>query len=232
MAELGKVVLQAESVSRTYKQGSEKVAAVRGVSLRLFSGELVAIVGPSGSGKTSLAHLLGGLASPDEGVIRFNGEPLKRSDKGLSEFRNQAVGFVFQHFDLLPSYSALENVALPLVIAGVKPAKRREKAFQYLKIVGLETKAKRRVTQLSGGERQRVAIARALVNHPQILIADEPTGNLDSRRAKEIMTVLEALSHKRGLAVVMVTHDESLAARADRVIHILDGKIRKEAGRA
>jgi len=232
MAEPRSVVLQAESVSRTYKQGSEKVAAVRGVSLRLLSGELVAIVGPSGSGKTSLAHLLGGLASPDEGTIWFNGQPLKTNDKSLSEFRNQSIGFVFQHFDLLPSYTALENVALPLIITGMKPADRRKRALQYLKLVGLEQKAKRRVTQLSGGERQRVAIARALVNHPRILVADEPTGNLDSRRAKEIMTVLEALSHKKGLAVIMVTHDESLAARADRVIHILDGKIRKEARRA
>lgn len=216
-------------VSKRYHRGRETITAIHDVSLTINKGELLAIVGPSGSGKTTLTHIIGGLIRPSDGTVEIYGRPLsKRSDKALSRYRNEEVGFIFQNFSLLPYYSALENVTIPLVVAKVRSKKRKELARQYLQMVGLEKRMNQRADELSGGERQRVSIARALVNSPSIIIADEPTGSLDSVRGDEIITILQNLSHKKGITVLIVTHDEALAARADRIIHIRDGKIVKE----
>ncbi len=222
-------LIRVDTVAKKFHRGHETIVALDGVSLEVFKGELLAIVGPSGSGKTTLTHILGGLSSPSSGTVTVAGRELrKQSDKALSNYRNSDVGFIFQSFSLIPSYSALENVTIPLVIAKMPAKKRRELAEKYLKLVGLERRIHQKAGELSGGERQRVAIARALVNHPKIIIADEPTGSLDSVRGSEIMSILETLSHKHGISVVMVTHDLTLASRADRQIHLRDGRIEKE----
>lgn len=227
------VLVQADSISKSYHQGSETVSAISGISLEIRTGELVAVTGPSGSGKSTLAHVIGGLSWPDKGEIRVGGKQFKRrSDKVLSAYRNAMVGFVFQNFNLLPHYTVLENIMLPLIIAGVSPEKRQERAKLALSRVGLLAEASRKPRQLSGGERQRVAIARALVTNPKLIIADEPTGNLDSKRANEIMMVLERLRDNHGVGILMVTHDETLAARADRIVRIVDGYVQKEVARA
>lgn len=229
MATKENVLIRASGISKRYHRGRETVTALNGVSLDVYEGELLAIVGPSGSGKTTLTHILGGLDTPQEGTVAVDGKPLeKHGDKALSRFRNRSVGFVFQNFSLVPYYTAAENVAMPLVVAGMPPKKRREQAAKYLKLVGLSGKENQRANELSGGQRQRVSIARALVNRPQIIIADEPTGSLDSKRGNEIMAIFEALSHSHGITVLMVTHDEALAARADRAVQIRDGKIVSE----
>jgi putative ABC transport system ATP-binding protein len=216
-------------VSKKYRRGSETITALKDVSLTVNKGELLAIVGPSGSGKTTLAQVIGGLTRPSTGTVEIRGEKLAgRSDRALSRYRNQEVGFVFQNFSLVPHYTVLENVVIPLVIANIPPNQRRETAARILELVGLGAKMHRRADTLSGGERQRVSIARALANQPSIIIADEPTGSLDSARGNEIMTVLEKLAHDHDTTVLMVTHDEVLARRADRVIHIYDGEIAKE----
>lgn len=222
-------LIRVDTVAKKFRQGHETVAALNGVSLEVFKGELLAIVGPSGSGKTTLTHIIGGLSSPDSGTVTVSGRELKKqSDKILSHYRNSDVGFIFQSFSLISSYSALENVMIPLIIAKIPAKERRTRAEKYLKLVGLERRMHQKAGELSGGERQRVAIARALVNQPKIIIADEPTGSLDSVRGNEIMTMLETLSHKHGISVIMVTHDLTLAARADRQIHLRDGHIEKE----
>lgn len=222
-----------EHVSKTFRLGRSKIAAVQDVSLRISKGELLAVVGPSGSGKTTLAHIIGGLTKPDDGEVRVNGQQLRsRSDRALSKYRNQHAGFVFQSFGLLPHYTALENVTIPLIIAGVGRRERKKRALKYLQMVGLEEQAKQRAETLSGGQRQRVSIARALVQHPELIIADEPTGSLDSAHGHEIMNILEHLSHKQGITVVFVTHDTALAQRADRIVHMRDGKLGKEATHA
>lgn len=219
-------MIQLVGITKSYKNGSERHVVLDDISLAIHPGELVAIVGPSGSGKTTLTHIIGGLLRPDKGELIFEGEPLHlKSDKTASGYRNGLVGFVFQNYSLLPDYTALENVTLPMMVAGYKRRQRKKLALQYLKLLGLEQQAKQRANQLSGGQRQRVGIARALIMQPQLLIADEPTGNLDSARGAEIMTILQNLSHKKGIATVVVTHDDRLAARADRVVHILDGRI-------
>jgi putative ABC transport system ATP-binding protein len=215
-------------VSKTFRLGRSKVQAVKEVSLAVSKGELLAIVGPSGSGKTTLAHLIGGLTRPDDGEIVINGQPLKRSDRQLSRYRNKRIGFVFQTFGLLPHYTALENVTIPLVVAGVSRRERKKRALKYLKLVGLEEQAKQRVETLSGGQRQRVSIARALVQRPEIIIADEPTGSLDSARGQEIMHILEHLS-KQGITVIYVTHDLDLASHANRVVRMQDGSLKEVA---
>lgn len=227
------ILIRVSNVSKKYRRGHESVTALHDISLSIRKGELLAIVGPSGSGKTTLTHIIGGLTTPDTGSVEVDGQSLKNArDKKLSAYRNNEVGFVFQSFSLIPYYTAIENVTIPLVIAKMPSRKRRELAKQYLKLVGLDKRMQQRANELSGGERQRVAIARALVNKPRIIIADEPTGSLDSTRGNEIMTILETLSHKRGITVLMVTHDEALAARADRSIHIRDGSIVKEMNHA
>jgi putative ABC transport system ATP-binding protein len=223
------ITLEARNISKAYQLGMEPVYALRDVSLSLYRGELIAIVGPSGSGKTTLAHVLGGLIRPDAGDVIVGDTPFSSySDKVLSHYRNKTVGFVFQNFNLLPYYNALENVCVPLVLAKITPRERVRKAKKYLTLLGIENKAMARANELSGGERQRVAIARALIHDPRIIIADEPTGSLDSRRAKETLSILKTLAHHQGVTVVMVTHDLSIAAQADRIIHILDGRIQGE----
>lgn len=222
-------LIEVDGVSKTYAFGHGKAVALRDVHVRFNAGELVAIVGPSGAGKTTLAHIIGGLITPDKGEIRINGKRLsRRSDRALSKYRNATVGFIFQNFNLLPQYTALENVMTPLIIAGTRRRKRAKLAAQYLKLVGLEDQARHKATELSGGERQRVSIARALVNQPKIIIADEPTGSLDSARGLEIMQILLKLAHDHGLTVLMVTHDDGLAQKADRIIHIRDGQVQEE----
>lgn len=225
-----KILIQVDGVSKRYSRGQEVITALSELSLNIQKGELLAIVGPSGSGKTTLSHIIGGLITPDSGTVTVAGHRLKMgSDKAISKYRNTQVGFIFQSFSLIPSYTAAENVMIPLIVANVTPRKRRQLANQYLALVGLENRADQRADKLSGGERQRVSIARALVNKPQIIIADEPTGNLDSARGNEIMKILEALSHQQGISVLMVTHDAALAKRADRIVHIRDGVIVKES---
>jgi putative ABC transport system ATP-binding protein len=214
------------NVSKTFRLGRSKIHAVRDVSLRIKKGELLAIVGPSGSGKTTLAHIIGGLAKPDSGEVRANGQQLRsRSDRALSAYRNQHAGFVFQAFGLLPHYTALENVTMPLIVAGVSRRERKKRGLKYLAMLGLEAQAKQRADTLSGGQRQRVSIARALVQHPEIIIADEPTGSLDSAHGQQIIAILEHLSGKQHITVVFVTHDEALAQHADRIVQMRDGAL-------
>jgi putative ABC transport system ATP-binding protein len=222
-----------KSVSRTYVMGRENLAALDGVNLEIVDGEFVAIMGPSGSGKSTLANAIGGLDKPNSGSILVDGEEINRMGDGrLSEYRNKKIGFVFQAFNLLPTYTALENVMIPLILSGVSSKVRREKAYECLKAVGLENRADHKPNQLSGGERQRVSIARALVNDPQIIIADEPTGNLDSKKSEEIVSLLKNLNRKKKITLIVITHDPNVAREADRTLHMHDGKIEGKAGRA
>jgi putative ABC transport system ATP-binding protein len=219
-------MIQLKSVCRTYKMGKENVAALDSVNLDIKEGEFVAIMGPSGSGKSTLANVIGGLDRPNSGSINIDGEELSRmSDRELSHYRNKKIGFVFQSFNLIPNYTALENVMLPLVIGGLPGKERREKANEYLKAVGLETRAMHKPNQLSGGERQRVSIARALANDPRILIADEPTGNLDSKKTDEIMAILKLLNKEEKITILVITHDPNVARQADRVLKMQDGRL-------
>jgi putative ABC transport system ATP-binding protein len=206
--------------------GTEEIRALDGVDLTIHDAEFVAIVGPSGSGKSTLLHVAGGLDTPTAGSVVVDDQDLARaSDRELATFRNRRVGFVFQTFNLQPTYSALENVALPLVFARVVPKQRRARAEAALEAVGLGDRFRHRPAQLSGGERQRVAIARALVTDPAYILADEPTGNLDTGTSREIVTLLDRLHRERGLTVVLVTHDAEMAALAERQIGLRDGRI-------
>ncbi len=206
--------------------GEEIIKALDSVTLKIEKGEFVAIVGPSGSGKTTLANIIGGLDTPDSGEVSVDGvEITKAKDALLSEYRNKKVGFVFQTFNLQPNYTALENVMVPLIFARVSLRERKERAEKCLAAVGLQNRAKHKPTELSGGERQRVAIARALANSPEIIIADEPTGNLDSKRGSEIISVLKDLNREGKISLIVITHDEGIAREASRVINIKDGKI-------
>ncbi|XVQ16298.1 ABC transporter ATP-binding protein [Spirillospora sp. CA-255316] len=208
-----------------------EVQALRGVSLRIEEGEFAAILGPSGSGKSTLMHLLGCLDRPTSGTLRIAGRNVAElSDGELAELRNSRVGFVFQSFHLLARTSARDNVALPLVYRGLPRAERRRLAVRALATVGLEHRTGHRPGQLSGGEQQRVAIARALVGDPRVVLADEPTGNLDTRTGHEVMDLLERLNRERGVAIVLVTHEPDIAERARRQIHIRDGVIERDDG--
>ncbi|MGH3389836.1 MAG: ABC transporter ATP-binding protein [Actinomadura sp.] len=205
------------------------VAAVRGISLRIDEGELAAILGPSGSGKSTLMHMLGCLDRPTTGVLRIGGRDVADlSDSELAELRNSTIGFVFQSFHLLARTSARDNVALPLVYRGMPRGERRARAAEALTLVGLGHRLDHRPNQLSGGEQQRVAIARALVCEPQVLLADEPTGNLDTKTGHEVMDLLERLNAERGVAVVLVTHEPEVAERARRRIHVRDGLVERD----
>jgi putative ABC transport system ATP-binding protein len=214
------------AIERTFQLGETTVQALRGVSLRVESGEYLAIIGPSGSGKTTLMNLIGCLDTPTAGRYALDGEEVSElDDDELSRVRNEKIGFVFQTFNLLPRANALENVALPLVYAGAGRRERREQARVALERVQLADRAHHRPDQLSGGQRQRVAIARALVNRPKLLLADEPTGNLDQRTGAEIVSLFESLNVDDGMTIVLVTHDPELAKRARRQVRIVDGQI-------
>ncbi len=219
-------MIELKDVTRTYKMGTEEIHALDHVNLTIGDGEFVAVVGPSGSGKSTLLHVIGGLDTPTEGQVIVDGQDLSRAnDRELARFRNRRIGFVFQTFNLQPTYTALENVALPLIFARVPPKERRRRAQTALEAVGLADRLRHKPAQLSGGERQRVAIARALVTEPAYLLADEPTGNLDSATSREIVGLLDRLHRERGLTVVLVTHDAEMAALAERQIALRDGRI-------
>jgi len=225
-------MIQLSRVSKTYRMGEEVIHALWEVDLEVAAGEFVAVVGPSGSGKSTLMHIIGGLDSPTSGTVLVDGQDLSRAkDRVLSQYRNKKVGFIFQTFNLQPTYTALENVALPLVLAGVAPKRRRELAQAALETVGLVDRMKHRPGELSGGQRQRVAIARALANDPAILLADEPTGNLDSRTGRETMELLARANQERGVTLILVTHDVDIAEHARRTLYLRDGRIVEERRR-
>jgi len=220
------VVVRTVGLARRYKMGDTSVDALRGVDLEIARGEFVALVGPSGSGKSTVLNLIGGLDRPSEGEIWIDGVELSASDeKALTRHRRQHVGFVFQSFNLLPRLTAEENVALPLMFGGVAENERRARARELLERVGLGARLTHRPTQLSGGEQQRVAIARALVGQPALLLADEPTGNLDTTTGVEIMHLLKELNQEHGLTLLVVTHDPEVATFADRIVRLRDGQV-------
>jgi len=218
-------VIHVEDLTREYQMGAERVLALRGLTLTIRRNEYVAIMGPSGSGKSTLMNLIGCLDTPTGGSYWLNGQEVSRlSDDALARVRNQEIGFVFQTFNLLPRAPALHNVELPLVYAGAGSKERRQRAEEALARVGLEHRMQHRPNELSGGQRQRVAIARALVNRPSLLLADEPTGNLDSTTSEEIMRVFGEL-HAQGQTIVVVTHEASIAEHAERVVVLRDGRL-------
>ena len=220
-------VIQVREITKIYRMGAVEVPALRGVSFDVARGELIAIMGPSGSGKSTLMNILGCLDRPTVGEYLLDGQPVSQlNDDQLASIRNRKVGFVFQSFNLLPRMTALANVELPLRYAGVLSG-AREKARAALEAVGLGDRLMHKPNELSGGQQQRVAIARALVNNPAIILADEPTGNLDSRSGQEIMALLVSLNREQGTTIVLVTHDPDIAAYAGRVIHIRDGQIER-----
>jgi putative ABC transport system ATP-binding protein len=219
-------MIELKDVTRIYKMGSQEIHALDRVHLTIADGEFVAVVGPSGSGKSTLLHVVGGLDTPSSGQVLVDGQDLSQArDRELAAFRNRRVGFVFQTFNLQPTYTAVENVALPLVFARVPVKERQARAGAALSAVGLADRVRHKPAQMSGGERQRVAIARALVTDPAYILADEPTGNLDTATGREIVRLLEQLHHERGLTVVLVTHDREMAALAGRQITLRDGQI-------
>ena len=223
-------MISVKNLKKTYFLGGEEVHALDDVSLSIKEHEFVAIIGQSGSGKSTFMNMLGCLDRPDSGEITLDGtDILKCKEKELSVIRNKKIGFIFQQFHLLPKLSALENVELPLIYQVIPTKKRREKAVKALKAVGLEKRMNHKPNQLSGGQQQRVAIARALVGEPSLILADEPTGNLDSRSGKEIMMLLHNL-YEEGNTIVLITHDNNVAMEAPRQVQISDGKIIKDSG--
>ncbi|OGY85609.1 MAG: macrolide ABC transporter ATP-binding protein [Candidatus Kerfeldbacteria bacterium RIFOXYA2_FULL_38_24] len=222
-----KGLLEVHNLKKTYWNGTVAIPAVRGVDLTILEGEFVAFMGPSGSGKSTLMNLLAFLDAPSSGSYSFSAVNIEDFDEDYrAELRNATIGFVFQQFHLLPRTTALDNVRLPLMYAGVKRKLQKERAYEALRRVGLTDRLFHRPNELSGGQQQRVSIARALVNNPTVLFCDEPTGNLDSKTAEEIMNILSAL-HQDGVTIIMVTHEPDIAAYADRIIHMKDGKIIK-----
>jgi len=222
-----KEILKLESVCKTYKEGATGVTAICGVNFTVHKGELTSILGPSGSGKSTLLHLMGLLDSPTSGKIYIDGiDTTKISSDGQARIRGRKIGFIFQAFNLVPSLTALENVELPLTICDVPQTQRTEKAAGILRKLGLGERLDHLPSQLSGGERQRVAIARALINDPEIILADEPTGNLDSRNGEGVLQILEGL-HREGKTIIIVTHDESVVGITEKVVRIKDGKVVK-----
>lgn len=220
------MVISLQNVHKVYDTGAVRVHALRGVCLTILAGEFAAITGASGSGKSTLMNLLGCLDRPTSGIYRFDGQDIsKLNRRELAQLRNRKLGFVFQGFNLLQRYSAVQNVELPLLYAGVSPGDRRRRALEMLDLVGLADRADHAPTQLSGGQQQRVAIARALVNQPQVLLADEPTGNLDSKTGAEILAEFERLNRTLGQTILLVTHDPAIAAHARRQIVVKDGVV-------
>ncbi len=221
-------VIEIQDIVKNYQVGSVIVRALRSISLNIQKNEYVAIMGPSGSGKSTLMNLLGCLDTPTSGQYILNGTDVsKMEDNMLAEIRNKEIGFVFQTFNLLPRYSALENVTLPLIYAGVSKADREKMAIETLEQVGLLDRMSHKPNELSGGQRQRVAIARALVNKPSIILADEPTGNLDSKTSVDIMGLLDDI-HSKGNTVIVVTHEEDIAKHAARIIRLIDGTVSQD----
>ena len=225
-------LIETRDLWKTYVMGSEEIHALRGVSMEIERGEYVAIMGPSGSGKSTFMNLIGCLDTPSKGSYLLNGKQVSQmNDNELAQIRNEEIGFVFQTFNLLPRASALQNVELPLIYGGVAARERHERAKLALDKVELTSRMSHRPNELSGGQRQRVAIARALVNDPSILLADEPTGNLDSKTGAEIMALFSRL-HEAGNTIVLVTHEADIAAFAHRTIHLRDGQIEKDIKQA
>jgi putative ABC transport system ATP-binding protein len=225
------IAIEAREVRKVYRLDGVEVSALRGITLRVDEGEYVAITGPSGSGKSTLMHLFGCLDRPSSGTLLVGGRSISElGDAQLARLRNSEIGFVFQSFQLLPRTSAVDNVALPLVYRGVGRSERRRRATAALEAVNLGHRLRHRPTQMSGGEQQRVAIARALVTEPRFLLADEPTGNLDTVNGDEVMAILESLNKERGVAVVLVTHEAEIAARARRLIRVRDGLVVEDTG--
>ncbi len=222
--------IRIHDLHRDFSMGHTTVRALDGLSLTIEKGEFLGVMGPSGSGKSTLLHLLGGLDRPTAGHIWVDGQDITALDENsLAAYRRREVGFVFQFFHLIPTMTALENVEFPMVFARVPPAKRHARARQLLEMVGLADRAGHRPTELSGGEQQRVAIARALVNDPAIILADEPTGNLDSRTGAEVLATLKRLNEQEGRTIIVVTHDPVVAGHTSRRIHLLDGRIADES---
>ena len=219
-------LIQTQGLTKTYGSGDTAVIALNHVNLNVNAGEFVAIMGPSGCGKSTLLHLIGGLDRPSEGRVIFDGAPIaEMSDDALTELRRRKMGFVFQFYNLIPVLSAAENAALPVTLDGAKPAEARAKAVEWLTRFGLGERLASRPDQLSGGQQQRVAVARALVAEPALVLADEPTGNLDTHAGDEIASLLRNVSKDYGRTVIMVTHDPRIAAYADRIVFLKDGKI-------
>src|SRR5213595_1840248 len=224
----GPIMIDIENITKDYVMGEEIVHALRGVSLQIRSNEYIAVMGPSGSGKSTLMNMLGCLDTPTSGRYEFNGRDVaEMDDDELAAIRNREIGFVFQTFNLLARATSLRNVELPLIYAGMDPESREERATQALTDVGLGDRIQHKPNELSGGQRQRVAIARALVNDPSIILADEPTGNLDSKTGEEIMALLEDL-YSRGNTIILVTHERDIAAHARRTVHLRDGIIESD----
>lgn len=221
-------MLKLEHIEKAYQQGKNTVPVLHDITFHVAHGEFVAIMGPSGSGKSTLMNLIGLLDTPTSGSYFFDGTEVSRcSENMLSQIRNEKIGFVFQNFNLLPRQSALENAALPLLYAGVKPKIRRERAREALEKVGLADRVSFLPTQLSGGQKQRVAIARAMINHPKLLLADEPTGALDTASGEQVMELFHEL-HKTGVTIVMITHELEIAQHAERILTIRDGRLGEE----
>ena len=222
------LIIKISDIKRDFALGSEIVYVLKGVDLEIEKGEYVALMGPSGSGKSTLMNILGCLDTPPSGNYTLNGKDVSEMDeKSLAEIRNKEIGFVFQTFNLLPRTTALDNVALPMIYAGKSKSERNERAAEVLEQVGLGDRMDHHPNQLSGGQRQRVAVARALVNHPSIILADEPTGNLDSKTSVEIMMLFDEI-HAKGNTVILVTHEEDIAAHAHRIIRLRDGVVESD----
>ena len=223
---MNKILLQCDNLCKRYQEGTVQTDVLHDVSFSIAEGEMMAIVGTSGSGKSTLLHLLGGLDTPTSGDVIFSGQPMSSlSSAAKAELRNQKLGFIYQFHHLLPDFTALENVAMPLLLGKKKPAEINSRALEMLKAVGLDHRASHRPSELSGGERQRVAIARALVNNPRLVLADEPTGNLDAKNADSIFKLLGELNQSQGTAFLVVTHDLQLAKRMGRQLEMRDGRL-------
>jgi len=228
-ANLADVTVRTEGLGKVYRRGAIEYEALKGVTITVKRGELVSIVGPSGSGKTTLLNLIGTLDRPTTGEVYINGVPTsKLNGKELATLRGKTVGFIFQSYNLIPYLNVIENVGLPLMTLNVPNAKRREKAGMLLAELGLAEKADKKPNELSGGEQQRVAIARALVNSPSLILADEPTGNLDSKTAKDVASLLKGISEKEKVTIIMVTHNLEITGVSDRIIYLRDGSVEKE----
>jgi len=226
---MNKPIIELENVTKIYRLGKVNVKALYNVNLKIYPKEFLAIIGKSGSGKTTCLSIMGCLDLPTRGKVKLLGKDISKfDDRELSKIRGKTIGFIFQMFNLIPTLTTLENVTLPMIFQGVDKEKRIKRAKKLLKLVGLEERMNHRPMELSGGEQQRVAIARALANEPQIILADEPTGNLDTKSGKMIIDILEKINKERGTTLVMVTHDIELASRASRIIKLEDGKIVKE----